>query len=99
MIRLINMIWTEMEYWNRMNVNSILATGLPVHEADYTKYKGFQGKYVHLSFIEMGTDGYEPWNTGCFIRSLYILPEEFRKLISIFTPEPVTLQLLLLLPM
>ena len=52
------------------------ATGLPVHEADYTKYKGFQG------------DVY-----------LYILPEEFRKLISIFTPEPVTLQLLLLLPM
>ena len=46
------------------------ATGLPVHEADYTKYKGFQGD-VYLSFIEMGTDEYEPWNTGVSLGSVY----------------------------
>ena len=59
-----------MEYWNRMNVNSILLPVFPVHEADYTKYKGFQGD-VYLSFIEMGTDEYEPWNTGVSLGSVY----------------------------
>lgn len=45
-------------------------TGLPVKEADYTKYRGFQGD-VYLSFIEMGTDEYEPWNTGVALGSVY----------------------------
>ena len=46
------------------------ATGLPVHEADYAKYRGFQGD-VYLSFIEMGTDEYEPWHTGVSLGSVY----------------------------
>lgn len=46
------------------------ATGLPVNEADYAKYRGFQGD-VYLSFIEMGTDEYEPWHTGVSLGSIY----------------------------
>ena len=43
---------------------------MPVHEADYAKYRGFQGD-VYLSFIEMGTDEYEPWHTGVSLGSVY----------------------------
>lgn len=46
------------------------ATGLPVHESDYAKYRGFQGD-IYLSFIEMGTDEYEPWHTGVSLGSIY----------------------------
>ncbi|MFI3333296.1 MAG: hypothetical protein SNI51_03705 [Rikenellaceae bacterium] len=45
-------------------------TGLPVNSSDYNKYKGFQGD-VYLSFLEIGTDEYEPWNTGVSLGSCY----------------------------
>jgi hypothetical protein len=46
------------------------ATGLPVNAADYSKYGAFQGD-VYLSYIEMGTNEYEPWNTGVTLGSVY----------------------------
>lgn len=46
------------------------ATGLPVKEADYGYYRGFQGD-VYLSFLEMGSKEYEPWNTGISLGSVY----------------------------
>lgn len=46
------------------------ATGLPVNEADYSKYRGFQGD-VYISFFELGTDEYEPWHTGTSLGSVY----------------------------
>jgi hypothetical protein len=46
------------------------ATGLPVHESDYTKYAGFQGD-VYISYINLGTQEYEPWNTGVSLGSIY----------------------------
>lgn len=45
-------------------------TGLPVKEADYVNYTGFQGD-VYISFLEMGTNEYEPWNTGVNLGSVY----------------------------
>lgn len=45
-------------------------TGLPVRESDYVYYTGFQGD-VYLSFLEMGSNEYEPWNTGVNLGSVY----------------------------
>jgi hypothetical protein len=45
-------------------------TGLPVHENDYGKYRGFQGD-VYFSFIELGSEVYEPWDTGVSLGSIY----------------------------
>jgi len=46
------------------------ATGLPVRENDYPRYRGFQGD-VYMSFIEAGTDKYEPWHDGVSLGSVY----------------------------
>jgi hypothetical protein len=46
------------------------STGLPVNENDYNKYEGFQGD-VYLSYLEVGTNEYEPWNTGVSLGSTY----------------------------
>ena len=46
------------------------ATGLPIKEADYSKYNGFQGD-VYLSYLELGTNEYEPWSTGVSLGSVY----------------------------
>ena len=45
-------------------------TGLPVRESDYVYYAGFQGD-VYLSFLEIGSNEYEPWNTGVNLGSVY----------------------------
>lgn len=67
------------------------ATGLPVHEADYAKYRGFRETYTsHLSRWERTN-----MNRGIqvFLWVLYMRLEEFRKLISIFIPNLVSLPL------
>lgn len=46
------------------------ATGLPVKATDYSKYGGFQGDF-YLSFIELGTNEYEPWHNGVNLGSVY----------------------------
>jgi hypothetical protein len=45
-------------------------TGLPANESDYNNYSGFQGD-VYLSYLEVGTDEYEPWHTGVSLGSTY----------------------------
>lgn len=48
------------------------ATGLPIKETDYAKYNAFQGD-VYLSYIEMGTQEYEPWSLGVNLGSVYAM--------------------------
>lgn len=57
----------QMEYYE-CEINP--ETGLPSHEADYAKYRGFQGD-VYISFLEIGTDEYEPWHTAESLGSVY----------------------------
>ena len=45
-------------------------TGLPVRESDSVYYAGVQGD-VYLSFLEIGSNEYEPWNTGVNLGSVY----------------------------
>lgn len=45
-------------------------TGLPLNESDYTRYRGFQGD-VYISYINLGTNEYEPWSLGETLRSVY----------------------------
>lgn len=45
-------------------------TGLPINENDYIHYRGFQGD-VYLSWIEFGTDEYEPFSLGKSLGSIY----------------------------
>ena len=45
-------------------------TGLPLHVADYKDYKAFQGD-VYLSWIEFGTNEYEPFSLGKSLGSVY----------------------------
>lgn len=45
-------------------------TGLPVNPSDYHFYSGFQGD-VYLSYLEIGSEEYEPWNTGVALGSIY----------------------------
>jgi len=53
-------------YIEQLNPN----TGLPVKEADYRFYKGFQGD-IYLSWIEFGTKEYEPFGLGQSLGSVY----------------------------
>ena len=62
--------WTETEYWNRMNVNSILLPVFRYMKPTIQSTKVFREMF-YLSFIEMGTDEYEPWNTGVSLGSVY----------------------------
>lgn len=47
------------------------ATGLPQNESDYPKYGGFEGD-VYVSYINLGTNEYEPWNLGVSLGSVYL---------------------------
>jgi hypothetical protein len=45
-------------------------TGFPKKAVDYNKYSAFQGD-VYLSYLELGTNEYEPWSTGVSLGSVY----------------------------
>ena len=45
-------------------------TGLPVNESDYRRYRGFQGD-IYLSWMEFGTNEYEPFSLGQSLGSVY----------------------------